>query len=1554
MKKTTLLLGALTGFLCLFGHNDQTLGIQLISSTEPTINGTLEVILTYTAKEDLKLQSGLVSELPQGWRVSNWGSLSQTSLAKGEVVKRRIQLSYPISDLPFYPQSFSFSYLTNSPSGELVEAAGRVYFTPWNQVEIWSYFDFVHLDRNWLIPVGEDPERIFVDPGSIPVSNIPAGYVAEEPWQEEFQEVFVPGLAYSIPMLARHPDSIANDTANIILSSSGYRYDGCGGTWRRYKGTFTGTVLASFGYDLGTDIDTLLPLGGLQVEVWESDAMYSTRLGKGTTAKDGSFSIAVNTCQLGEGGELEVFLKVKAKNEQHNIRGKNTWVLGRIQRAETSLMDWDYNDGDRQDYDFGTIEVDNGAHRSVAMAVQSWEYFEAYSSRSLDDPLTVRADLSSTGSFFLPDKYRKVPITLPANAVWLVPKLGLLLGPIATTYFISDLLLNTQKPTIFLTESASRRENTPRHEFGHFAQWSLQNTGWTEPLSGSFASHHVHLESNTRIAFSEGWANAFSMMIDAHFHDWDGESGYSGGGYNYEKRSPLEIDFGPASEYYIGCAFFDLWDGRDKYRHLQNPNLPHQDLNSFASSNGYLFGETDEVSLSFRELCDVIAEGDDLAAGGVIGSIQGFYKSLIRDKSCEERKQIKRIFDQNRVVGVVDSFPTSLDFRGFSSDEIIAIQSINYSGNTQGIPWSYDFVHEYDRTSLSGSGQDYNLASRDVNGYKFLSDDLIVKDGATLSFNKNLPLGWVSSNDPVRPARNSTLQAELCGNMKLKAIQGGNVVVGDQAVTAHADLRLKAGSSLRLGGGSPSNSGTLLVNDHSRLYVEEGAELIIDQGAHIHLGGEEAVLEIDGDLTLLPGATFTFSGKGHLVFGNPFWNATVTADSTAKIHLQGSDPNDLILRIKDHCHLWTDVPCKRFDIEEGRIEMGTDANIMLNAQGFRLRNAVITNSGTGLHSGIITAGQADHLIEKVHFSRGKYGLRAYQIWGSGRTIALNHCQFSDCEVGLKVHHGAAKLTQCDFNHNTTGYQHELAAFNSRLSHCTFNQGSNGILYRTASGDLHFNKCDASHNSHLGVFLNGPGTLTGKCSAIRENGNYGVVIANGASLDLSDNVDAAGSQFKVTDNQDLNIYAYQAGGINLFHGANDLVPAIPNANRILQGTVLGPCQGGTTAYLDAESNHWNNRSASPQGDPPTWGTDYWLYQSTQAPTPFCLAALVLTDPIRHKPSPLCSHGQTGGNGSGNTSSGTGGMGSGITAKRNPLRNCLSCRTINSPTYPNVSLNRAVQAARAEMEAYSPTNQGNNRLALAHFHEILSQNLPNLNPEEAYVVKAAILLSKKAFNDATAQGAISLDNYHQPAMRDPAINQLHHILNIKAKLTKTPAQQEVVKLEQSMIDRIAQQHTTVQSDLITLQANTPSALEDWIAYTACYLNLEKQLQAGHLNPDQFEAHLQTCQAASKSKTVFEVRSQLGPNLASPTQPSLLLATLSPNPATNHCLLRVTGAESGHIALYSVDGKQHPLHQHPSPAIGNSFQVALETSTLKKGIYFLQIHTPTGTRVEKLAIQ
>ena len=1546
MRKHLLMLLALLVYGLAFGNSEKApLKISVSSYEASSVTGELSITLNYEVQQDMELLSGLEPQLPSGWSVTDWGEMESSSQSAGTTIQRTILISHPIDNLPFYPERISFAYEDQTISKDPVAAEGRVYFTPYNTVEVWSYYDFVHLKRNWYVNRVDNAQRIYVDPASIPSSNIPESYDPQEDWEEDFQSVKIEGLAYSIPMLPIHPDSL-NDTINVVIDDTAGRADGCGWGWRRWQGMISGTIVSPFSNeDFGASGNTNRGLEGLRVELWEEDGLWDIRIGFGTTDSDGNFSFNVNTCQFAEGDEAEIYLKIEARNYGYKIKGKNTWTFGSTQIEETSVQDWDYNNGDPDPVNFDTLIIDNGAHRAVSMCVQSWNYTNIYSGITLDKALTVRADLND-GSFFLPDKYCGIPITAAALMGYLVPKFGAILGPIGTVYFISDIIFNTQKPNIFLVESACREENTPRHEFGHFVMWQLQGKCWTDIPSGSFAPHFNSSESNSRIAWTEGWADAFSMIIDAHHRDWDGESGNWGSATSYENRRNFPaINFGPASEYHIACALYDVWDGANKFGHLTGSSPSFADANTGSNPELWVGGQTDQIAYSFETICDIIANGDQYGVNNQIESIQEFYKQLIEPRGCTERSLIKQVFDQNRVIGIRANFPNG-DYRGFTSDEIAASDVHPYSGffagvgTFNGFSWSYNFTHEYDATFLWTSAQDYNLAALNVNGYKFLSDNLTVKDGATLHFNRNIPIKWVAAGSPQRPALNSTMDADLCGDMTLKVFQDGHVIVGDQAVSAHADVRLNGGSTLILGGNSTSNNGELRINNNSRFYVEEGAHLIIDQGANIVLNGNNAVLEIDGDMTIMPGATFTFSGSGHVVFGNDFWNQTVNTSATSEIDLHGSGQSDLILVLKDGCHWWNSGQTARFDIHDGLVRLGNDANILMNAVNIRLEDVDVTNNGGGLHKGIITTGQAwnNHTISNADFSNGHYGLRAYQIWGTGGYVKLDHCDFVDCGIGIEVHAGAARMDFCSFTSCETGYLQQLGAFPSRLYQTDLIENNTGIDFRTGSGDLVLHSCNVNSN-YLGVRMDGPGTIRGKCSNINNNDTYGLLLLSGAFADLSDNVDDAGTQFKIRDNGTYSMYSFVGAGLNFFHGSNDFVPAVENNNRVIAGAVLGSCS--TPLLNNAERNHWNTRTTDPKGDVPVSGTDYLLYVVDQWPGFTCIQNFSFTDPLRYAPSPYCSYGMIGG-GSGSDK---------LTA--NPLRECGSCREIVLANGDAMYLNQAVLTALMTLEEFNA--DGDNMEALGLLNEVLASPLENLSEEERYVVDVAIEMAHYTFADEAAQGNVSFENYQDASLCDPNVAGILGALELKASLIGEGPAGEIVGMERAMIDRLASNYLAANTQLDALQTNGATGLEPWMDYASCYMDVEAQLLEGLISWDEFEAQVAYC-VASKTDPAMEDMDLAALKPAEAGAASALALSIHPNPAMDRAILTLDGkdAKITDLRVHDAQGRIVDLGGDFLPSPEGQERRFLDLRGLPAGLYFVGVNTAAGWLTQKLVVR
>jgi hypothetical protein len=279
MKKIFLLISCCLFTFLGFANTDfKSAGIQFTSFEESSVSGNLSVDLTINFYDSLDLstlQDSFAVVLPQNWQVTAMPYLPQTNFVRGDNHQTAIDITYPTSNLPFYPQTISLQlYSKATAQSEPIKIAERelkVYFTPYNTVEIWDIVDFYDLKREWLINNNESKPRIYVDPNSIPESDIPSDFEPEEEWEEDFQTVFIEGLAYAIPMMAVHPDSIelipeaqAGD-GGIQLTGGGCGFLGGG---RRYLGTISGNIQASIDNDLTGGMPNQ-PMKGLTVEIWE-------------------------------------------------------------------------------------------------------------------------------------------------------------------------------------------------------------------------------------------------------------------------------------------------------------------------------------------------------------------------------------------------------------------------------------------------------------------------------------------------------------------------------------------------------------------------------------------------------------------------------------------------------------------------------------------------------------------------------------------------------------------------------------------------------------------------------------------------------------------------------------------------------------------------------------------------------------------------------------------------------------------------------------------------------------------------------------------------------------------------------------------------------------------------------------------------------------------------------------------------------------------------------------------------------------------------------------
>jgi Secretion system C-terminal sorting domain len=1524
MKNILLIFLFLLSGVGVYATSSSPISINATSTEIDTISGTILIEYYLYSNDTVTIDSNVDIFFPEGWAIlSKFTTLADT-LFPGDSIHCEVVLSYPIKNLPFYPAIVRIQAHTTTPVVSYVYETVRIYFTPYETAEIWSDYDFQHLQRNWYADVGEPKERIYVDRNDIPTSNLSTEIQITQDWQESIQNTYIAGLAYGIPMLGVHPDTLALDTTDNIVADTNSRFDGCPGSGRRrYIGNISGNVTSDFYYP-AEDNPLLqwknLPLEGLKIEIWEQDGNNSSdKIDETVTDVNGNFMKFVNTCQANEGGSLEISIRVVARNDEFDIVGKNSRIFGRAENVDTSPKDWTYNYGNSFPLDFGTFRALKGTHRAVHLAQKAFRFANQQSGSTLENGLTIRADLGlDQTTKFLPNSH--CGWFVPTN--WAEP-----LG-IPTIIFLN--LTNETHPTL-LFKTGNSEENTVYHEFGHFLMWQLQGKCFTGPfpLQGN---HPLFEETNPVKAWIEGWADAFSVIVDGAYYSSDQEFQYYGDS-NYEDQDLstfLGVGQGLSCEYKVATAIYDLWDGADKFQNLQPP-IYSEDYDDFNTPLGPTSGgrdewwrdnEIDQVSLSFSQICEPLRVGDPNSPYNQLRTIQGYFDNLTQYMSCEDRSEIKEVFDQNRVVAYMESFPNG-DFRGFNTDEIGGVDGYDYENDPWQLNWTMHLDHHYDVNKLETNVFDYNFAAIAANSFRILSDDLKVQDGATLFFNNNIPTKWVIVQASDRPALNSTMFTDLCGGMKLEAVDGGNIVIGDHAVSAYADVTLKPGGIIRLGGPGASNTGKLIINNHSRLHIEPNATLIIEEGAQIELAGDDAILEIDGNLIIKDNSTFSFTGAGRVVWGNAESGDNVTCGTNSSFALKGSGKTDPILTLKPFTHLQPQISLENFKLEDGGIGLSAGASISTADADYLLENIKVTRFGTsGQHHGIYVHGQLNHRIHDVEISGGTRGITARQMFNQGATLVLDNCKFYDNEIGLQVHTRGVRMTLCEFHDNIIGYNQNVGNVLSVVQMCQFTENDHGIDFKSNFGDLLVRESNVDHNVY-GIRFWGPGSLYSKCSSTSNNTEAGIMVAFGAKLHLSDVLDPSGSQHNSASNK-YSIASLFPSIINLEFGHNSLVASQQSANRDVYGYMAIP--GATSTSLRAHKNHWNTVGNS-VGNAPNYNVDYLLANLANGQ----YFQILLDDNTPIAPEPSCYYGQTGGGGSGSV-----------------LRNCHACGTITTASFESVLLDSAIRKAIGKLEIVDSTQD--NLVALQLLAEIYSTfpDIPN-SPEEAFLQGLVYDLAKTAYGGACASGKISTLGLVNAVSNDP------HIQMMQSILSDAPGSSSLSEFLESF-DRTLFMHTkgftdsTLQQLDSLIQVAAPG-FQSFLNYTDCFIQAEKEVLDGAISRDDFETAIQNCSSSKWEEADLLSNGSLE-RFAASLQKNLTMICY-PSPMNDELSVKINSPSGMQpiLSIWDAQGKEISLPEIEAISQAPIFQLKFSTKNLAKGLYILRSEAEGQVSTQKL---
>lgn len=812
-------------------HATDLLGdTEIISQEVNSITGNLSIRMRVWSYRDFYFQNLPTAKLPLGWTLIN---VSQSKpgnyIIENDSIDFIFVISHPLT-LPFFPKEVELSLSIQASSGvqqlqsqlavivpsepltETLQAKGQVYFTPYNSVEIWSERDFLGLRRTWIHPKSiVDTTRIYIPKTSIPTTNILATDSIPDDWtddwKDDLQGVQVPGLAYLVQMRAVHPDTIAvyNDDDGLdSLYDGGIEIERVS---RRFSGTITGRLVTNVLSDI--KIQNLIPLKGVLVKLKERDRLFSQEFAEITTDANGNFTINYSVSQSSfEGKNIEIFLKIKSKNRNYQIKVKDAAVLGSSYDIAFDLG----KHGTFASINVGDILLDTQPWRLLHWTVRAWDYVEE-------------------SGFLLFNKLSILPYRKNSN-------------------FIGDGLFGFSapltRPTIRMTSSSGRYEGTIRHEFGHFMMWCIQNrnyiTVWRDPNS---ENHYWDRENTSRIAWSEGWADAIEMILDAVFWSEDNEYGFDEFERTYEaRRNYTSINRGIWSEYYFACALYDLWDGPGKGipTNAGPRYVGHRDVDQNGNNVPGGWAIPDDVELSFYQIVRPIQIRS--GSSNKIQHTEEYLKVLINDvigtSNCTLVNAISDCFTQNRVV-----YDINLVLGGFNAslntDHLTKGITVGITGKLAGITTTYHDTYQLNPYYVNSSDAYNYFVPTSSNQQIALTDNLILKGQA-----------GGTNRVSLNPYQNGSISGTFytCGSLEL-SVENSSLLLGGSGTTANLEVR--SGSYLHLKSGS-----VLTINNNSTLIVSCGASLIFEPGASIILSGQNARLIINGTLDVRPGANFNY------------------------------------------------------------------------------------------------------------------------------------------------------------------------------------------------------------------------------------------------------------------------------------------------------------------------------------------------------------------------------------------------------------------------------------------------------------------------------------------------------------------------------------------------------------------------------------------------------------------------------------------------------------------------------------------------------------------------
>jgi hypothetical protein len=502
-------------------------------------------------------------------------------------------------------------------------------------------------------------------------------------------------------------------------------------------------------------------------------------------------------------------------------------------------------------------------------------------------------------------------------------------------------------------------------------------------------------------------------------------------------------------------------------------------------------------------------------------------------------------------------------------------------------------------TSTSGP---FNLGLMAFGRTEYFGNSVTIAQNGQFLFNDSSPLGF---NEPQWPLA-SQLEAVVCNNAVITVGSTGLLKVGDSSSGRTAQVSFSDGTALEL-----NSSGTIEVESGSSLFIDSGAEFTLNGGT-INIQ-DDAELRIHADALMdMDGGTIRITGSGKLTIdatgvmeytaGDIFLNgydasfalggvvkisgdvefklASETGGPTGFLHIQdsnsypewhfesyglnneillkGNDKQQQLLLVDDHAEFRVkgagDDPLRQVRIQYGKVNLGIDARVQLDAKSNEMRH--VRQYGPG--------SRGVHLYDKGNFYYSHFentaGIKAIMTW-SGARITTYLCLF-ESGADVEVEDGSFNVSKCTFDYGTELGSEGLSG-PSYISTCTFTESSisnhsNGSVIRMTNSTM------TNDSWETGEFYSEGGQFELRCNTFDR---YHLVFTS-TLLNMSI-IDNAGYNVFSGTNGRYIFMDHPASTIDLDYGYNTFY----DSSVMPQFEIISSQINPSPLNIDAEHNYW---------------------------------------------------------------------------------------------------------------------------------------------------------------------------------------------------------------------------------------------------------------------------------------------------------------------------------------------------------------------------------------------